>query len=364
MKYRRGRFLVLYWEQDELVFENYALRKRISADPLLCRILNFCGEWRTTQAIAKYLEGYSEHSVSEALKRLHQGGVLDRSDCKPAAAETAMGGWATWNPAAGFFHFATKDTQFAEDPEAAFEQFKKRVKHSPMPRLWKRYAGAARTKLPALEESGEFVDVLMARRTWRKFGQRRVTREELARLLWLTFGIQGWVKVPGVGKLPIKTSPSGGDLHPIEAYVLAQNVEGLRRGIYYYNAKKHELEWLRGPLQRKAVEKNLAGQWWFARAGFLVAMTAVFGRSQWKYPFARSYRVLLAEAGHFCQTFCLTATWLRLAPFCTMAQADTVWEKWLGVDGVNESVLYVAGAGTRPGKGDDSRQANLLRLEK
>src|SRR5262249_51908214 len=153
------------------------------------------------------------------------------------------------------------------------------------PRLSKQYASAARTKLPARTESGEFAGVLQARRTWRKFGRRRVTREEFARLLRLTFGIQGWVDVAGIGKLPFKTSPSGGALHPIEAYVVVQNVEGLRRGVYHYNAKTHELERIRGPLPPKAVKRNLAGQWWFARAGFLVVMTAVFGRSQWKYQF-------------------------------------------------------------------------------
>jgi hypothetical protein len=54
------------------------------------------------------------------------------------------------------------------------------------------------------------------------------------------------------------------------------------------------------------------------------------------------------EAGHACQTFCLTATWLGLAPFCSMALADTAIETMLGLDGVSESVLYAAGVGSRP----------------
>ena len=109
----------------------------------------------------------------------------------------------------------------------------------------------------------------------------------------------------------------------------------------------------------RSLEKNLAGQWWFARGAFLVVMTAVFSRTQWKYDFPRTYRVVLAEVGHLCQTFCLTATWLRLAPFCTMALRDSKWEEWLGIDGVSESVLYVAGAGTRPGA-TEMLDANIL----
>jgi hypothetical protein len=67
----------------------------------------------------------------------------------------------------------------------------------------------------------------------------------------------------------------------------------------------------------------------------------------WKYRFARAYRVVLLDAGHLCQTFCLTATWLGLAPFCTAALNDSLIERDLGVDGVTESALYVAGAGMR-----------------
>jgi hypothetical protein len=57
---------------------------------------------------------------------------------------------------------------------------------------------------------------------------------------------------------------------------------------------------------------------------------------------------VLAEAGHACQTFCLVATWLDLAPFCTMAVADSLVEKTLGIDGVTETVLYAAGVGSKP----------------
>ena len=66
--------------------------------------------------------------------------------------------------------------------------------------------------------------------------------------------------------------------------------------------------------------------------------------------FARAYRAILIEAGHLCQTFCLTATWLGLAPFCTIAMKDTAVEKALRVDGISESVIYAMGAGVRPAK--------------
>jgi hypothetical protein len=57
---------------------------------------------------------------------------------------------------------------------------------------------------------------------------------------------------------------------------------------------------------------------------------------------------VLLDAGHIGQTFLLAATWLGLAPFCTMALADTNLERDLGVDGVSESAVFAAGFGTRP----------------
>ena len=82
-----------------------------------------------------------------------------------------------------------------------------------------------------------------------------------------------------------------------------------------------------------------------------ICLTAVFQRTQWKYDYPRACRAVLAEAGHLCQTFCLTATWLGLAPFCTAALSDSKIEKDFRMDGVDEIVLYAAGVGTRPKSG-------------
>ena len=80
-------------------------------------------------------------------------------------------------------------------------------------------------------------------------------------------------------------------------------------------------------------------------------MTAVLPRVWWRYPNARSYRTILLEAGHVCQTFCLVATWLDLAPFCTMAMDDSRIERDLRIDGTHEILLYAAGVGSKPADG-------------
>jgi SagB-type dehydrogenase family enzyme len=126
-----------------------------------------------------------------------------------------------------------------------------------------------------------------------------------------------------------------------------RRVEATPPGLYYYDPEKHRLERLsRGGASR--IRSYLPGQPWYREASVLVLMTAVFARTQWLYPNPRSYRAVLLEAGHLCQTFCLAATWLGLAPFETAALADSLIEKDLGIDGVRESVLYAAGVGPRP----------------
>lgn len=350
---------MMHWEGGELVFENYALRTRMSADPLVCSILNYCGKWRSVRDVCSYLKVRSKTSVGRTLARLCANGVLERFGDKADTRTEALAKWGTWNPAAGFFHFSTKDTEFAEDQAEAFADWTRQRGGARMPLPVKEYPSAPSIKLPKLEAHSEFPRVLRDRRTWRKYGAEPVSRESLSQVLQLTFGIQGWVEVPGVGRAAMKTSPSGGDLHPIEAYVLVQRSEGLKPGFYHYNAKQHDLERLGSAVPRRALQRNLGGQWWFARAAFLVVLTAVSGRTRWKYEYPRAYRALLLEAGHLGQTFCLTATWLGLAPFSTIAMKDTKWEEWLGIDGVNESVVYLLGAGPRPEEMKDAHLAML-----
>jgi SagB-type dehydrogenase family enzyme len=290
---------------------------------------------------------YSRDSLAAAVENLEGASLLQRSDTPRTVTERALGGWTAWNPAAGLFHLSTKDVAYARDGSVD-RYLVRNLDRDPVPSPLKRYPKADQLRLPAAETSGEFPGVLLDRRTWRSFAKRPLALSELATLLGLTWKAQRWLDLGAVGRMPLKTSPSGGGRHPIEAYVLAPNVDGLRRGLYHYRPDIHALERLSDGATRKTIVRYLADQWWFGNASVLVLMTAVFPRVQWRYRFPRAYRAVLVEAGHFCQTFCLVATWLGLAPFCSLAFKDSLIERDLGIDGVTESVLYAAGAGVRP----------------
>ena len=356
--FRRSAFLVSYWNDAELIFENYATGKGAIAAPIAAELLSFFSRWRPTEALFRHLPQYSPSSLRAAIRELVRHSLLQRSDRKRHPLEQAMPAWKDWNPAAGFFHFTGRDLPFEADLLRMGRYMEGLTHEKAMPVPVKHYARAAQTLLPPPREEGEFSRVLTSRRTWRRFADGKLKLADLATLLGLTWGVRAWVAVPPLGRFAVKTSPSGGALHPIEAYLVARDVEGISPGIYHYDASRHRLELLRRGMTRDRMSDYVIGQRWFSEAAAFVFMTAEFTRTQWKYRYPRAYRVVLTEAGHLCQTFCLVATWLGLAPFCTMAMADSKIDRDLGSDGVTEGVLYVAGVGKRPA-GVDWKTASL-----
>ena len=345
VRLRRSPHLVLYWRGDRLRLYNYATGRAIDATPDLCSILDFCTDWRTSADVAAAL-AVTPSLAARLLRRLTTLGVIERSDRRSDPRDRAMSRLADWNPAAGFFHTATRHVRFFSTREAtAF--MRARAASRPMPPVVKRLKHATALPLPSPHVDGEFPETLLARRTWRRFGSGPVRLEDLATSLALAVGVQQWVP-SRFGRLPLKTSPSGGARHPIEAYVCARRVTGLAAGLYHYASGSHRLERIRRGDMTARLRAWMPYSGYFARAAFVVVLTAVLDRQVWRYPDPRAYRAALAEAGHVCQTFCLSATWRGLAPFCLMGLNDALIERDLGLDGVSETVLYVAGAGARP----------------
>lgn len=343
---RRAVATICYWLDEQLVFENFLTARKITAHPSTADVLHFFQDWRAIEEFYAHMPGYERASLRNAVDALIENSLLVREHSPQARQdEFFRKKWQDWLPSAGAFHFGTKDVRYGS-PRDLQAHLRYLFKDSPQPGFFKNYKRAARLKLPEPRApSAEFLQVLARRRTHRRFSAMPLSQSNLAELLYYTWGVTGYIHEPTLGALPVKTSPSGGSRHPGEVYVLALRVAGLAPGLYHYSPNRHLLTRLRlGQLRGKAGE-YCAGQSWCNKAAALFIMTAVFSRSMWKYRTPRAYRVVLADAGHLCQNFCLVATWLGLAPFCTMALKDSLIEKDLGIDGVTESVLYVAGVG-------------------
>ncbi len=351
--YRRSPFLVSYWKDDQILFQNYLTGKVVAASAETSEVLDFFDEWQTLEAMGRRWPQYTDKSLRATLRQLVQQTLLEsanRRHAREAEQVRALRKWRNWNPAAGFFHLSTKDAYSDEIEKEEIQYVDSLMQGHVLPRPAKSYTGARTSELPGRKVSSEYSRLLRERRTWREFSGAKVSLESFATLMELSFAVQRWLTIPKAGKLALKTSPSGGSLHPLEVYVFVRKVKGISAGIYHYDAVGKKLQEVRRGAQAGELQKFLAGQWWYRDAAFVVFLTAIFARTQWKYDYARAYRAILIEAGHLCQTFCLTATWLGLAPFCTIAMKDTAIEKALRVDGISESVIYAMGAGVRPSK--------------
>ena len=195
-------------------------------------------------------------------------------------------------------------------------------------------------------------DALLTRRaTCRNWDTARALPYALfAQMLERVFSAQAEVRVCDDTVFLKRTSPSGGGLHPLEAYLIVRNVEGVAPGLYHYEPRQHALEPLPAPEMAldTLVMDALAQQHWFADAHVLVLLAPRFERMFWKYrQHAKGYRVVTLEAGHFSQTMYLSATDLGLGAFITGGINDKVLERAFGLDPVRDATLALCGFGWR-----------------
>jgi SagB-type dehydrogenase family enzyme len=170
----------------------------------------------------------------------------------------------------------------------------------------------------------------------------------VATLKGLTFGVQRWLDIGDDRWVALKSSPSGGARHSIEAYLISFGVEGLANGTYHYDPDSHALTLLESSTSIERMTAFIPRQPWFQDPAVFVVMTSVFGRMQYKYATPYAYRVVLLDAGHLSQTFLLVATALGLAPYCVAALDGPAIEQHLGIDGISEAAVHAVGVGSRP----------------
>jgi len=109
---------------------------------------------------------------------------------------------------------------------------------------------------------------------------------------------------------PKRFYPSAGARYPIEVYLLANNIEGLSKGLYHYNVKSNTLEEiLKKDLSGKSI--RLFGQDISKGNPNFIILTGVMSRSEVKYGL-NAYRFGLIESGHIGQNIYLLSEEQRL----------------------------------------------------
>ena len=139
--------------------------------------------------------------------------------------------------------------------------------------------------------------------------------------------------------------PSAGGLYPIETYILVRDVEELDQGVYHFRPHKFDLEFIkRGNLSARLAEAAL-GQDMIRDTQAAFIWTAVVERSKWKYR-QRAYRYIYMDAGHIAQNLYLAGTAAGIGVCAVGAFFDDQVNDLIEVDGVQETAVYLACAGS------------------
>src|SRR4051812_23278223 len=210
--YRRSPSLVAHWPRSEIVVHDFVSHARTPVGRDALGVLTALHTWCTAEDIEK-LTGLTKSAITRILAELSQHSFVEVAEDRPDGVKDALPAWAAWGPEATQFHFATRDgmprgkqsdmAHVAPRPAQQPEPLKKIGRQSPI-------------VLPPYPRQGRFVNVLLSRRSWRRFGDDSLSIEQLATLLGLTWGVQSWMSLEGGIVAPLKTSPSGGACHSLE----------------------------------------------------------------------------------------------------------------------------------------------------
>jgi len=205
----------------------------------------------------------------------------------------------------------------------------------------KPYTDFAKLPLPAeVPASKKSLDeVLFQRQTARGFGPGSIGLDQLAKVLMMSYGVNRSNEGTNFPR-PFRVIPSGGALYPLEIYVHGTRVEGLKPGLYHYDPEDHVFDILRPQDESDQIVPLLVQQDIAQTAAAIVFISAVFPRSTFKYG-DRGYRFVLLEAGHLAQNANLTGQEMGLATANIGGYADRAVDRYLDLDGVNESVIYM-----------------------
>ena len=134
--------------------------------------------------------------------------------------------------------------------------------------------------LPKPRYSGDLSveEAIFKRRSTRHYKDESLTLQEVSQLLWAA----GGKTIDGVTGAT-RAYPSAGGIYPLEIYLVAGDVEGLKAGVYRYLWREHALHMVKeGDLRRSLMEAAL-GQGAIGDAPISLVFTAIYERTIRRY---------------------------------------------------------------------------------
>ncbi|MFM2059384.1 MAG: hypothetical protein RLY71_3769 [Pseudomonadota bacterium] len=165
------------------------------------------------------------------------------------------------------------------------------------PDPFRRYLGAPLFSLPlsADQMATPWSDLFVPGR----LAPQPFTPSSLGALFELSFALAAW-KVVGPDRWAVRCTPSSGNLHPTEAWLVLRHggaelqngdLTGLADGLYHYAAREHALE------QRAKLAAATSAPESGAAPRAFVALSSIHWREAWKYG-ERAFRYCQLDIGH------------------------------------------------------------------
>ena len=202
-------------------------------------------------------------------------------------------------------------------------------------------AGASLTdsgiKLPPPDTAGRVAveQALWHRRSVRTYANEPLTLNQVGQVLWAAQGLNRGL----VGR----TAPSAGATFPMEVYLVAGKVQGLKPGVYHYELRGHFLSSSKSGDLRAKLAKAALGQDFIAAAPAVLVVAADFSRTARQYG-ERASRYVYMEAGHVGENVYLQCGALGLGTVAVGAFNDDSVKKLLGIE---QEPLYIMPVGKK-----------------
>lgn len=306
------------------------------------------------ETLAVEYQYQSEDSV------LLQAGVLLQGDeAERYHVEKAKGPWG-WDLLSKIFHFGTKHKGVGETSErdkgytaSGYLDYCESIYSSApdieIERLGRKYE-LPRYSTGSLSKNS-LEEALLNRITSRNFIEEPIHTNLISDVLYMTFGkVHGDRRKEEFSERGIitvgyrRSSPSAGCLQATEAYLIANRIDGIPRGVYHYQPGDHSLTHI-NELNDYPMDKALCYQEFALQAAFLIVLTSRFDKLWWKYPHSRAYRSGLMDIGHLSQTYYLVAGAYGLNTWCTGYFIDDMLNELVNADGFKEHALFILAGG-------------------
>lgn len=131
----------------------------------------------------------------------------------------------------------------------------------------------------------------------------------------------------------------------METYLAVFNIKGLKKGIYRYLPLSHRLilEFTDNDLCQKLIKATF-GQEFAAHSAVTFIWTSIPSRMEWRYG-PVSHKVIAMDAGHAAQNLYLGCEAIKSGTCAIAAYNQEYIDDCLGLDGINEFVIYLAPVG-------------------